>query len=962
MLTLVCISPYASSFHMLPNKLEQHTENVKLHPFVRYQITPKTTTVDSMIFEPELHHGWLQSDQEVPVFIKPHHAVWLVSALEYQGKTPYHGVLEFSFPLADEVDFYLFDRESSQITPLLKSGNQFVFSERPIASRTYTVHVEILPGQEFELYTRIVDDGINTFHWELFNEKVYFDQKFFKLILIGIVIGILLLIAARQATLLYLYRNAKSTYILLTSISFLMFYLTYTGLGFQYLWPNEPEINQSVLYISGGLLIASIVKFADQVLLEDSTRNEQLFMSTLLFSGFIVLFSPLFFPSHWRPMIFLIIVFITCVGLFFSCVNRVLKDRKHLDLAICYFMILMSAFMLAASHLGFFSNMRIPEYVAITLALSVLMYFSFAYHPAGKLVKGENHPTEVDILDMPLASFRDIYQHSLVGLFTASMDGRLLSANQAFIEMLGFQSFEELKAFVSRHGPARFIAEKAQIHLIKEKLTQRQVIQNEEIRLLRRSSHSFWAQISLQMVHSETDRQYIIYGTMTDISEQHQTNQQLQYLASHDSLTGTLSRTEFEKRLHKTHIAIQSGQSAATLLMVDIHKFKEIHEACGHAAGDSLLRQLSDILKTSIGQRGNIARHDGSEFLVLLPEASGNQAFVTAYRLQEAIKEVRFTWEASAFSVESSIGMVEIGQERHSLEELMEEAEIACQSAKSKGVNRIHIFTEEDRTEHRQANQQGRSNKLESAIEACQFQLYFQNIRSLHQTTIHPKYEIILRLEMDDQLILPDTILPIAERLHIMPTVDRWVISTYFQWLSTQTAHMEKLGMACINLSGSSLADVSFKDFVVEAFRKYQIPHHLICFEIKETVAIVNAQASLDFIQTLRPLGCQFALDDFGSGFSSYTYIKHLPVDYIKVDGGFVKDILIDPIDKAMVSAIQEVAKAMNIKTIAESVESDDVMIDLREMGIDYVQGYALHQPTTLDELAMPHVSRSSVN
>jgi diguanylate cyclase (GGDEF)-like protein len=420
-------------------------------------------------------------------------------------------------------------------------------------------------------------------------------------------------------------------------------------------------------------------------------------------------------------------------------------------------------------------------------------------------------------------------------------------------------------------------------------------------------------------------------------------------MATHDSLTGVFNRREFEKKLKTALKNATENGAALTVLYLDLDQFKVVNDTCGHKAGDLLINQLSRKLNKLVSAKGTLARLGGDEFGILLQNDNAQMAYLLANKILNAVAEFRFVWEDHIFTLGISIGQASWSEGVVSPEHLLSMADSACYMAKERGRNQVHTYSEDDEHVQRYESQLSWLSQINQAIDNHQFELYYQHYQSLTQHNTDHHYEILLRLkDAGGKLISPADFLPSAERYNLTAKIDKWVIENFFQWLALHPEHIQHLDQANINLSGHSLADKELKLFVLNAFEKHKIPYKKICFEITESMAILKMEETLEFIHTFQNLGCKFALDDFGSGFSSYNHLKNLPVQQLKIDGSFVKDILIDPIDLAMVKSIKDVAKAMGMETIAEFVESTDIMVELGKMGVDYAQGYGIAKPAPL--------------
>jgi diguanylate cyclase (GGDEF)-like protein/PAS domain S-box-containing protein len=431
-----------------------------------------------------------------------------------------------------------------------------------------------------------------------------------------------------------------------------------------------------------------------------------------------------------------------------------------------------------------------------------------------------------------------------------------------------------------------------------------------------------------------------------DVSESRELNRRLSYHASHDILTGLVNRREFENRLERALKSAKARETSYALCYLDLDQFKIVNDSCGHSAGDALLGQLGALLKSKIRWRDTLARLGGDEFGVLLESCSLDEAMQTAEALRIAISEYKFVWDERNFRLGVSIGVVPISADNEDVAALLSAADSACAAAKEAGRNRIHSFQENDIDLMRRRREMQWAARINNALEEDRFELFRQTIQPLQTEEEGAHYEILLRMRDENGgIISPGLFIEAAERYGITPSIDRWVIRSAFRWLVSEADERERLALCSINLSGQSLGDEKFLPFVTDQFTMSGLDATKICFEITETAAIASYSQANRFINALKELGCKFALDDFGTGLSSFGYLKHFPVDYLKIDGSFVKEILHDPIDREMVRSINEIGHLTGKQTIAEFAENEEIITMLRGMGIDYAQGYGVSEP-----------------
>ncbi len=428
----------------------------------------------------------------------------------------------------------------------------------------------------------------------------------------------------------------------------------------------------------------------------------------------------------------------------------------------------------------------------------------------------------------------------------------------------------------------------------------------------------------------------------------------IRHMAFHDGLTGLVNRTEFERRIDAAVDSARRDGEQHALFYLDLDQFKLVNDSCGHLAGDELLRQLSRRLQAGIRESDTLARLGGDEFGVLLNNCPLERAERIARALLERIKDFLFFWRERGFGVSASIGVVRVNGDDDT-NALLSLSDMACYRAKEKGRGRIHVYAQGDSELSQRRGEMQWIERLQRAMENDALELHRQPIRALSGAASHN--ELLLRLRDDEALILPDCFIPAAERYNLMPEIDRWVLrhacARYRQQLRAKRAAGE-CGAIFINLSATSLSDDGLVAHIRETLRMHDIAPRCVGFEITETAAIADLDCAIRVITALRDLGCKVALDDFGTGMSSFSYLKSLKVDFIKIDGGFVRTMLEDAMDNAIVEAVNHIAHIAGIQTIAECVENDVILRKLAGLKVDFVQGWAVGRPRAFTQEAQP--------
>jgi len=435
-----------------------------------------------------------------------------------------------------------------------------------------------------------------------------------------------------------------------------------------------------------------------------------------------------------------------------------------------------------------------------------------------------------------------------------------------------------------------------------------------------------------------------------DVTEQRRLSQEIAFQATHDELTGLGNRRAFEQALNQAFADARLPSRNHVVCYLDLDEFKLVNDTCGHTAGDELLRQIARLFSKVLREEDHLCRIGGDEFGIILTNQNVANAVLAAERLQLSLASFRFVWREQSFGVGVSIGMVVVDANSESVGALLQAADSACYVAKEGGRGRIHVYATDDPALAQRYGVMEWVSRIEHALQHGRFVLYAQPIVPIGTTRANGLHcEILLRMR-DEQgaLVLPGLFIPAAERYHLASRIDRWVVTRTLEWVC---ANQDRIEQCSINLSGQSMGDTGLMAFVLQSLERSGVRCDKLCFEITETAAISNMQTANRFVATLRELGCKLSLDDFGSGLSSFAYLRNLPVDVLKIDGQFVKDIAHDPISLAMVKSIHEIGCLMGKQTVAEFVESQAILNLLQEIGVHYAQGYAVGHPVPLNQV-----------
>jgi len=541
-------------------------------------------------------------------------------------------------------------------------------------------------------------------------------------------------------------------------------------------------------------------------------------------------------------------------------------------------------------------------------------------------------------------------------VITTDEAGKILFMNPVAEMLTGF--FEEDAQHHNVSQYFKLIDEKTRKPIpcpVTQCLDTQDIISNETDHVLLRDMDYFSITDSVAPIFDE-DRDVI--GTVLvfrDVTQSRALSAELNWQAMHDPLTGLANRRQFESSMKELLAKAKLDNQKHHLLYLDLDQFKVVNDTCGHDAGDELLKQVSVALVKKLRKSDVLARLGGDEFGVLLEGCDVENTISVANNLRQAVEDFRFGWQTQSFRIGVSIGVAEITGEEGKASEILSAADAACYSAKESGRNRVHFHQLDESGVSSHQEEMQWISRLQAALDNDDFVLYLQRIQNIKSQNVPSEhYEVLLRMVGDNgETIPPGAFLPAAERFNLVGSLDHWVVENVFKTLAAlkiQGVLPEQLVLA-INLSGASMANDSLLETITGLLDESSIPAECFCFEVTETAAISNLTQASNFLSQLRSKGCKIALDDFGSGLSSFAYLKELPIDYLKIDGYFVKDIAIDGIDKAFVESINQIGQVMGLETIAEFVENDAILEVLTNLGVNYAQGYGIHKPIAFDEV-----------
>jgi len=865
--------------------------------------------------------------------------LWISNELRNEGFSTIPLVLNIDRLNINDLQIYLLDGNARIIKSYRYQAGKGDFSlKKPFSA--IRLNFSLTPQENVRLVIGVYDDGLRYFPISLWEKQAIQQYDETMLILLGIVLGMLTVLTG-YFLLSYLYQRTPARFWLAVT-NFVLFALFFMAQGGLATWPSLTNASEITFAVLIGLSFVTLAKVTHSLFSPIPLALRLLSFALPIGMAIAAVATSAYDATR---ILFAASPFIAAyhIGLAF-----IFKDKQNLApsrlfaFAWVFVFMLYAVFVKIAFDDAFYTAPIVM--IILTLLTLALLCIGFAVE-----LKEQNvsrlQLSESEATISSLHHFYDLFRNSSEGLYTSTLDGELKTVNPAMCALFGYP--DEAKMLAQVKNTKQFYANSEDRDVLVGELLHSGQVAAREIKGMRANGSAFWFSISCQV--RENDSGSFLYGSIIDVTEKKQSDSSLQFMATHDSLTGVYNRRQFETTL--TARLSEKSPIPPCVLYLDLDRFKIVNDTSGHKAGDALIKDIAHLLEKSLPNEAMLARISGDEFGVIFENQPEVQAYLQATTLLNAVQAYRFSWENRIFSLGVSIGMVVCTDPDASAEQYICMADAACSYAKDQGRNQIHKYSKDDESTLRYQNELDWVNSIHSALSEDRFLLYYQPLRPLSRPNDGHYYEVLLRMkETDGRIVEPAAFLPTAERFEMNVKIDKWVIVNTFSWLNEHPEHLAELKRCSINLNCHSLADRDFKLFVLNAFERYNIPYDKICFEMIESVAIIKMEYTIDFMRTFHRLGCSFALDDFGRGFASYGYLKHLPVDIVKIDGTFIKDMRADPVDVAMVSSIKDVAKALGMLTVGEFVESDATMTQLGNMGIDFAQGYGVAEPALLDD------------
>lgn len=844
-------------------------------------------------------------------------------------------------PFLDHLDVWLFS--DGQGTGPLRSGARLPFQERGEPYPKFMLNLPPLSAEPHTLLLRVRSDASIILPLQLVGaeqgRQLIAHSWLQSGLLVGALLGLALFYLVRFSTL----REPQLAYFSLTALCAAAYNASLHGLV-GLLFDDWPGLSQWLINLpTAGMMIFSSLFLASVLRLRSAHLRwlrEPLFAATLLVSlgGLLIRH-----PDSYRILNLLILL----TGLY-QLLLLLLAVRLRRPYApgylLCWSAALLLMLLMPLSRIGLVPlPPNFHDLYAYLPAISMLLFGALLDKQLERVrrVLLNSQAQAIDSLEQYQALFRN----SGEGIFRCRRDGTLLEANPSLARLLG----DGVGAGALLGQPLqRLFGDETWTELLAQ-LDGQAGAASRECRLHDLDGQPRWVYLSM---HQRPARDGI-EGIVVDLSERRALEERLQNLAAHDALTGLLNRRELERLLSET-LGGKAGRRFSHLLSLGLDRFKQVNDLCGHSAGDQLLRQLASQLEHQLPRHAALARIGGDEFAVLLREVDDAAALAQAEQLRHGVEQFVFTWQGRPFRLHASIGLLALDSGVSDWETALNWANSASQLAKHQGRNRVHRFNPADGALLEHQRQLQWITRLREATERGHFELFFQTVMPLQEAGAGLHYEVLLRYRdpHDGSWVSPTQFLDAAARYGFLGAIDRWVVQHLCAWLAANPRHLAQLAQVNVNLSASSLLDRGFHQLLQDELERHRLPPGKLCIEVTEMVALGELGVSAQWIEQLRGQGLKVALDDFGSGFASYAYLRHLPLDILKIDGSFVRGIEDDPINQAMVGSMRQIAAQLGLLTVAEFVESQASLECLRRLGIDYAQGYFVDRPRPLRQLA----------
>lgn len=948
---LLCFSCHSQALQTVTIK-DRHT-NQDISQVLEYLQTPEDAVWP---WEVANMPGWQVTQDDFPSFGIDAHTYWFRFSLVNQSGELQLVMLDIQHALLNQLDVYLL--HNGRLQRVWNTGLERGVGTKPYPSKYFTLPLSLDADDAFDVYIRAQSSSYMQMPVVIQDIRHFAVHQSFGKMQMGLMSGSFILVGIYTLMMYGLIRERRFLYYAMFSLSLVT--TTWILKGYATLYDIFPGWLSAVrlLLCSGNLLLAGLVLSTldmFRVWLPPKMRTLcRLMLWGAVGAALLVWLLPQVI-SIYLTFACYVMVSLSAVAFCYYFLHR----GSWLQRLYCYAWLgfMLGCLTLFASRFNWLHELWISEYLlsVFSVLAATLLCFSLAYRT---YIEKKGRMRARRQASEGLKRYFELYHSAKEGLFTSTLEGQLLAANPAYCQMFGYDDIQTMATTVGRITNTLYVNPKDRDDLLARLFTNGEEAVRSDVEMRRKDGSTFWARISLRISRRQgKNRSMLLEGILVDITESKQYQAKLEYLANHDEATGLKNRRYLIQALEDLFHRRQTTPGTDYLCFIDIDHFKVINEGGGHLAGDEFLRQIANHINKLKKDSFLLTRLSGDEFAMVMENTYIDEVIQYTERWRKAIQELKFVWSGKMYSVTASLGVVPIQTGCNDASALMALTDAACSTAKRQGRNRIHVYSEFSPEMRMYQEEVAWVARIHQALADRSFALARQLVIPASQACTPAtdqtglKYEILLRLRAEDgTLIRPGQFIGAAERFGLMPQIDLWVVENLMFWYAAHPEELAQLEMVSINLSGETVSSPKMHRKIRRLFEAANFPWTRVCFEITESQAIAHLGATQVFIDTFRALGCRFALDDFGSGFSSYGHLKELSIDLLKIDGQFIRHMDSSETDRAIVHSMIELAHAVGVRTVAEFVENDAVAQRLTSMGVDYLQGYTIHEPVLLDE------------
>ncbi|NVJ61127.1 MAG: EAL domain-containing protein [Gammaproteobacteria bacterium] len=871
---------------------------------------------------------------------------WYIIPIKHQMQLEADYYLSIEYPLLDDVRVFIIDQASSNIRASYQLGDTYPFHDRLFDHPYFVIPLKFQPDDSAIIIFRIESSSALNVPISIAPATIFSEKFAHQSILQGIVVGVLLIMFVYNLFISIALKEGMYALLAVAFLSFMFFYVSFHGIAFHYLWPTFSKWNGisipffvflTVLFFT--LLVERMFSFRSTV-----SRYHSILIITryFLMAQLLLVF---FIPYKYSISIAISSVFFcTAIGLGFAIYAYKQGVKAARFFLLSFSLITIGVIFWALNITGILVDWHLPSVAAHLTAIVCSAIFSLALTDRINIEKKEKIDAEFKSQQY-FERYKELYDSSEEAHFTVNLDGGIKSTNTAFLNIVGAKSTEELLSCSYNLFTDLFVDAGSQ-EKFKQLIDEPAKSGFLELEAKALSGGKVWLKVPLQSLTKTSDGH--IRGSFLDVSHAKQQSNKVKFLNIYDPLTYLLNRQSIMNYLSRALLNMYPDERNHAFVIVNLDYFKNINQHLGTKVGNKVLTDVSKIMVDLFRDYDKIARISADEFAVLLQNCREKDALNILEKLKNNIKNKVRHSESKSRPLTASIGVTMLNGNEKDAETVLKLAVAACDIAKETGRDKVVFYHHCTDLIEKKNTDELVIEKIHHALQNDEFILYKQSIMPLKPSDNSERFEVLIRMKDGDELLSPGLFLPVAEAYDLIPLIDKWVIENVFKFISKTNESNSNISQININLSGKTLSDSSLLNFIVEQASKYQIQRSLVCFEITESSAIAQLSHCIELIQSLRKDGFRFALDDFGSGHTSYSYLRSLPVDSIKIDGAFIRESLTDPFDKALVKSITDISHVIGLTVVAEFVETREAVERLVELNVDYAQGYYFDKPSPL--------------